>query len=663
MTRHHQGFVVAVLMGVSVGCSEQQLVPRDSRPSSSNDSEEDPDVLCDLPQADLALEVCDGQDNDGDGLVDEGFGDLDGDGTADCVDGACEVSGELEGEDLGETHSCELELTPPVEPWALERVWESTYELGGCMQGTVIFDADGDDVSDVVCSSGQEIVAHSGVDGQILYALPCGDYFTDLAAADADGDGRWELYSVCVNDAHQPHAVSWDADGVERWRRPLELANFFWTHMLSVEIADLEADGEPELITNLQIIDAATGGGGPALLADSLDECVHQRGLAIGQLDGHGPLEIVSGHRAWRSDTSPLWTAGPASWLGGQQVPVLAAPLGDDSPMVFMCSGDDSCLVVDANGVEQASITLDLPGHPGGACAADIDGDGEMEFVQVSYSEVLAFELDGSLAWSVENHDPGGMTGCTTFDFDLDGAKEVVHSNDEAIRILDGATGATLWEDTDWVSNTVLDVPRVADLDGDGSVELIVPNSGGPGWGYPAVRVYRNANRDWPPGSRIWPSATWSGTSHYADGTIPRVPAMPWATTRVWRGQPETFVTGSDLHAEVMDHCVSSCGEDGMVQVVVRLVNGGPEEVRAPVPVSVYTLASDGSRTLLETVTFEEYLLVGHASAGITLSFNTGQVQPQLLLVAGDDGTGEIAVDDCDPSDNETTWVLGECSS
>ena len=45
---------------------------------------------------DSSVEHCNGVDDDGDGLVDEGFDDSDGDGIADCVDDDCVVELPLE---------------------------------------------------------------------------------------------------------------------------------------------------------------------------------------------------------------------------------------------------------------------------------------------------------------------------------------------------------------------------------------------------------------------------------------------------------------------------------------------------------------------------------------------------------------------------------------
>ena len=71
-------------MANSLGCSEYGLKGELDYPAGA--------VLDSAVAADTAdsaeppIESCDGKDNDGDGEVDEGFSDTDGDGTADCVD-------------------------------------------------------------------------------------------------------------------------------------------------------------------------------------------------------------------------------------------------------------------------------------------------------------------------------------------------------------------------------------------------------------------------------------------------------------------------------------------------------------------------------------------------------------------------------------------------
>ena len=545
-------------------------------------------------------------------------------------------------------------------------MWESPYMGGGCALGTVIFDANEDGVSDVACGSYEEIVVHDGTDGGILYKIPCLSYRTSsLATADIDGDGAWELFGLCNDggrEGREPAARSWDAGGAELWQTLVELPWGMHVMALSLEVADLEGDGTPEIITNRFVLDAATG--------ERLHDLAHvpdtttgevKSGLVVADLDDDREQDIVSGRQAYHHDGTLLWEAGPESWADDGQMMVVASYQGSYSPLVFAFSWDGTGLVVDAEGQELASVTIEDRVLAMAPCAGDIDGDGEMEVVHVGELQVQAFELNGNEIWSIPNNDPGSGTGCTTFDFDMDGAKEVVQTHETVIRILDGASGSILWEDSDWYTNTVQDVPLVADLDGDGSVELIVTNSGGQGYGYPPLRVYRSVDRDWPPGSRIWPSATWSGTSLYVDGTIPRTPATPWSTTRVWRGQPEVLVTGSDLRVEVAAHCVASCDLDAQVQLALRLINGGPEEIHAPVSVAAYTVDEDGSRRLAEVVTLNEFVAAGHTRATVAMRLTTREALPSLVLVAGDNGTGTVVVDDCDGDNNETIWTLDEC--
>ncbi len=651
-----------ILPILGVGCLEYWLSHGDHEASWDSDADsEQPNH--DLEQGPLEdfYEDCDGIDNDGDGRIDEGNPDTDGDGVADCVDDACAVVS-LEEEDVVASHTCEESWTAPDNPWALELVWNSQYIGSGCGLGTVVLDANDDGVRDVACGSYDEIVVHDGRDGSVIFIRPCGSFFPHLAAADVDEDGRWELFAMCAsNRAGESAIVSWTADGTERLRLPVD-GDIFETGSWAIEIADLDGDGRPEIVTNTMIFDAISGEHKATVKTNPGAKHAWERSLIVTDLDGDGTQDIIDGRRAWSVDGSELWSVGPEEW-GPQaisSVPLSSAGAIEEITIAVFSEGGTG-LLVDAGGAVQARLTIEQMDVLPAVCAGDTDGDGEMEIIFVGKLKLQVFEQDGTQAWSIDNYDPGGSTGCTTFDFDLDGAKEIVHSNQEAIRIIDGRDGSVLWEDLDWVTNTIQDVPLIVDLDGDGSVELVQTNYGGQGWGYPPIRVYRHVDRAWPPGSRLWPSATWSGTSLYADGTVPRHPAKPWATTRVWRGQPEIFITGSQIQVEVVDRCVASCEPDGLVNLEIRIVNGGPEEVHRPVPVAAYSRGLHGARRLLEVISFDEHLDVGYASASRTMTLQTADFERGVVLVVGDDGDRAIVIDDCDITDNETVVTLEEC--
>jgi hypothetical protein len=296
--------------------------------------------------------------------------------------------------------------------------------------------------------------------------------------------------------------------------------------------------------------------------------------------------------------------------------------------------------------------------EPSVQCAGDVDGDGLMDIISLGHDNVYAWTAAGVEKWHHPLYDlTGNWGGCTTFDFDLDGAKEVLFADMAGFHILDGATGDVRYTDPTYFTLTADDTPLVVDLDGDGSVEIVMVSPASD----ISVTTYRNVNRDWPPGTNMWPSSTWSGTSLLPDGSVPRTPQKSWLTTKVWKGQPELPLNGIDLRPATGDVCVASCADDGEVRVEVRLQNLGPDEAQVGAPLAVYGLDGTGARVLLQVLSLSDWLDDGRSAASWEVVTTTAQARRGLVFVAGDPGTGVIASSDCDATNNELVWSLAEC--
>ena len=600
----------------------------------------DPSTPSDTSEPD---EPCDGLDNDGDGLVDERYNDADGDGIADCIDDSCMV--ELTtAEEVSESPACEPSLTPPADPWAIELLWETRGYGGDC----VVADLDDDGISELLCSRIDGMRVYSGDDGQLLWDSAEFGSYSPLAVADLDGDGVPEIVGISPNGK----IIRIDADGAVKWRSALPEGTYWASGGIdySIKVADLLGDGRPEVIVNWAVISAEDGS-----LVATMDHEIRagDNSLAVGDLDLDGRQEIVVRGNAFDAVGNLQWSVLESS-DSNPNTPLLIQADDDDEAEVAFVSAD-SFRVVEADGSPLVEVGLDADRETHGAsCAGDIDGDGEMEVLISDHTQLRALDLRGNERWAANIDDASNWVGCSVFDFDLDGAKEVLQSDEHHFFIFDGRSGAVLFQDAR-DSSTVGEFPLVADLDQDGSVEIVVNGDG-------RLRVYGNINRDWPPGSPIWPSDTWSGTSLFLDGSVPRSPEAPWLTAKVRRGQPEYIIPGMDLRPEITDWCVSSCDEEaGQVLVALRLVNLGPQEVQRGASVAVYGLDEEGERQLLGTADFTEFIDNGTASAAQQLALTVEQARAGVVLVAGDEGQQALAVEDCDPSNNELEWRLAEC--
>lgn len=595
-------------------------------------------------------EVCDGLDNNGDGGVDEGFGDVDADAVADCVDTECAVA--LAGaEAVSDGSTCTHDVAPAVEPWAVEVLWE--LDLAAYCLSVVAADLFADGDSEIACvnwpSGRLQII--DGTSGRLIrWDIEVAGW-TGLAVANLDADAELEIVAY----SQEGTVLALNPDGSTLWESRVVLPEV-GSEVDPIEVYDLDGDGSPEVVGKFAVL-RGTDGRVLDLVASALqaDEASTEE-LAIGDVDADGATDIFSEWARYRADGSLVWAYAPIDDGHFAANPLLVQADGDEDAEIVL-SGDDFFTLLEPDGTiiaeQSGGLFATVP------CAGDIDGDGDTDLVVMGSDGSQAWSLPGTLMWEGPYEDiTEAWVGCTTFDFDLDGAKEVIYGDEDALFILDGTTGAVLYQHARF-SPTLDDRVLVVDLDGDGSVEIVsTTGAGGDG---PMLRVYGNVNRDWPPGAQMWPSATWSGTSLLPDGRVPRTPHKPWLTTKVWRGQPETPVFGADLRPAIGETCVASCEDDGQVRVEVRLENLGPDEVESGAPLAVYGLDGAGGRVLLQVLTLPEWLDDGRAAPSWEVVTTTEQAKRGLVFVAGDDGTGSFVPDDCETANNEVAWALEAC--
>ncbi len=126
----------------------------------------------------------------------------------------------------------------------------------------------------------------------------------------------------------------------------------------------------------------------------------------------------------------------------------------------------------------------------------------------------------------------------TAFDFLGDGRAEAAYADARQLFLID-TTGRTVLT-APRTSLTVFEYPVVADVDNDGSADLVVPSSqSATGASAPAVRVFGEALGSWVPTRRIWNQHTYHVTNVGEDGSIPRQEVRPWRILNSFRANAQ----------------------------------------------------------------------------------------------------------------------------
>jgi len=652
-------------------CSDWELFPRDDpdlRPDDTGDETHNTGDTDVWPPLDG--EYCNGEDDDDDGEIDEGYPDLDGDGIADCIDQDCEVEvGKLT--PIGISPTCTPDRASyDADPWDLtvEWRWESLSTdsrirniLMAPIVGNLTDDngdgrIDRDDIPEIVFVAFDDpddlvgtLIALDGETGDEVLVMPGFKPFGGIVIADIDNDGSPNV----VGFDSVGHALAIEADGRVTWISDRVTTSVY----PQATVADLDANGTVEVLADNLIVDGATG---TTIFSATIPSGIIGRMPAVGDIDLDGKQEFMLGQDLYELNggTATLEWSTPISGEYGHWTAILDAD-GDAYGEVAVI-GNERLLIHDHLG----NILVDVKAgtaQPGPPCVADFDGDGVSELAWGSSVSFNVYELDGSRLWTFPMSDESGLAACSGYDFDSDGAYEVVFADEQALYIFDGKTGQLQYGNTGHASGTVFEYPIIADVDHDKSAEIVLVSSNYRLDGWSGITVFGQTENAWARSGTTWHVHDFAVTNITEDGNVPTHPIPSWQVHNVYRARPSSNETYVDLQVAVTDVCLTGCLGDAIAKIAVQAYNTGSSTSLSQVPIALYA-NYDGLLELIDVQYLPGRVPAGKAAEGIVFEVPVDRLGTHGVLVRiNDNGAGLQPQEECIDDNNEDIYLDFPC--
>ncbi len=499
--------------------------------------------------------------------------DDDGDGLIDCFDNDCSDNVACEDFFFGNPVLCADDID--VSTFAIRQQWGSEDESATSHVTPAIGDLDGNGIPEVVSVNNYgslDLFVLNGATGATIASADIG--FTPENApiiAKIDGD---EIGDIIVSQNKGDDLALYNVDIVtgiltERWR---ERASVNQSIGLP-GVADFDEDGDVEIYYRNEVMDALTG---TVIIAGdgNWEEDYTHGSIAVDVLpdaacaDCAG-LELVSGNEIWaineaagtrtliedmdddiHDDIDPNLNYYPKYYPNwdDQWSTVSAADYNLDGNIDLIMTGALGTASEEYNGettiffwdvANQNVITYHDPTNnfvrgPGRVNIGDVDGDGQLNANFVMDQKLYSLDENFNIHWIHPiKEGSSGFTGCSLFDFDGDGAVEVVYRSEESLLIVDGVGNGdnTTNERNEiaCVSRTQEEYPVIADVDGDGSSEICVscytnnstPFSPYSNTQFSQIRIYESDGEAWMPARGVWNQHGYYNVNINDDLTIP----------------------------------------------------------------------------------------------------------------------------------------------
>ncbi|MFT7519716.1 MAG: hypothetical protein ACI9MC_001859 [Kiritimatiellia bacterium] len=490
------------------------------------------------------------------------------------------------------------------------------------------------------------VICFNGKTGSIELETTAGrstiDGLSAMAIGDLDGDTTPEL--VVANGPNE--IIVMTPDGTVKWvYGGMNNTNQTFTYP---QIADLDNDGYAEVLVGRNILSwdgrlLGTGKYGVGAVPNASGSYIEASAPVAVDVNNDGTLEVVVGNAAYNIDGTAMYTNGMADGM------VAVADLDLDGEPEFVVVSGNRVYTLETNLQPTGWSASFASNYIGPPAIDDLDGDGYPDFVVQARNELRAYHGDGRLMWTSYVQDNSGAAGAVLFDFEMDGYPEVLYADEVAVRVFDGRNGKVKMESNEHRSRTGFETPVVADVDGDGEAEIImVHDTHGTG-----VSVYGDRDHSWAPGRQVWNQHAYSITNVNDDLSIPMNQEANWASHNNFRSGDAGLPPSEwhDVTVEVIEVCTLECPDT--LHLMVRVENRGTKDLKSNLPL-VVRAGPEGPAVAFDTV--PDILRSGRTSTGITLEVKIADLMGEAPVVEVDrTERGFDTLAECDEDNNVRT--------
>jgi len=544
---------------------------------------------------------------------------------------------------------------PPTvtDPWDVTIEWQwtgdSSYHLpliGNLSDDNGDGDIDEDDVPDVVhVTTSNVLYVLDGDTGAERWSASGYKGYAVGTLADVDGDGISDI--VAFTTSGNVRALDYNGNTIWTSSQTSSVVHPLMT------VSDLDEDGLPEILTESYVLN---GEDGTLEFSIPTTSGIPYHGSTAADLDQDGDKEVIFQNKVYDHNGNELWSSSVQGNYG--HWPVVLQYDSDPEAEVAMV-GQGKLAIYEHDGTELVNVSAGTT-QPGPPCMGDFDGDGEAEMAWPSSNTFNMYELDGTVVWTHTIDDSSGLAGCSGYDFNGDGALEVLYADQGTFYIWDGATGTLHFSDGNHASGTIFEYPTVADVDNDGSAEVVISHNYGFGSGaYTGITVFGHGGDGWPKSGTTWHVHDFAVTNINPDGTVPKSPDPSWTKYNVFRARPavDDPATG-DLSIAITDVCVV-CDRD-LARVALQVRNHGGADIDAGTPWALYSV--DNEEVLITSGTLSN-IPAGLEAAGWEVEIQASDWgRGGIRAVVDDDGTGASYVSECDETNNEDWYTDVPCN-